>query len=43
MLGENVITEEQDGSKLINKKSYLDATLNERAAVTAAGPVSNFL
>ena len=43
MLGENVITEEQDGSKLINKKSYLDATLNERAAVTAAGPVANFL
>jgi len=43
MLGENVITEEQDGSQLINKKSYLDATLNERAAVTAAGPVANFL
>jgi len=43
MLGENVITEAQDGSKLINKKSYLDATLNERAAVTAAGPVANFL
>ena len=43
MLGENVITEEHDSSKLINKKSYLDATLNERAAVTAAGPFANFL
>ena len=43
MLGENVVTEEQESSKLINKKSYLDATLNERAAVTAAGPVANFL
>tara|TARA_Y100000748_G_scaffold28927_1_gene21487 strand:- start:405 stop:1769 length:1365 start_codon:yes stop_codon:yes gene_type:complete len=43
MLGENVVTEEQESSKLINKKSYLDATLNERAAVTAAGPIANFL
>ena len=43
MLGENVIPEEKEGSKLINKKSYLDATLNERAAVTAAGPIANFL
>ena len=43
MLGENIISEEQEGSKLINKKSYLDATLNERAAVTAAGPIANFL
>ena len=31
-----------DNSKL-NKKSYLDATLNERAAVTVAGPAANFL
>ena len=43
MLGENVIPEEKEGSKLVNKKSYLDATLNERAAVTAAGPIANFL
>ena len=43
MLGENVMPEEQEGSELINKKSYLDATLNERAAVTAAGPIANFL
>jgi len=43
MLGENVIPEDQEDSKLINKKSYLDATLNERAAVTAAGPFANFL
>ena len=43
MLGENVIPEEQEDSKSINKKSYLDATLNERAAVTAAGPIANFL
>ena len=43
MLGENVIPEEQEGFELINKKSYLDATLNERAAVTAAGPIANFL
>ena len=42
MLGENVIPEEQEGSGLINKKSYLDATLNQRAAVTAAGPIANF-
>ena len=42
MLGENVIPEEQEGSELINKKSYLDATLNQRAAVTAAGPIANF-
>ncbi len=43
MLGENVIPEEKEGSQLINKKSYLDATLKERAAVTAAGPIANFL
>ena len=43
MLGENVIPEDQENSKLMNKKSYLDASLNERAAVTAAGPVANFL
>jgi len=43
MLGENVIPDEKEGPKLINKKSYLDATLNERAAVTAAGPIANFL
>ena len=42
MLGENVIPEDQESSKL-NKKSYLDATLNERAAVTVAGPAANFL
>jgi len=43
MLGENVIPEDQEDSKFINKKSYIDATLNERAAVTAAGPIANFL
>ncbi len=43
MLGENVIPEDQGGSNLLDKKSYLDATLNERAAVTAAGPAANFL
>jgi len=43
MLGENLIPEGQQDSILVNKKSYLDATLNERAAVTAAGPIANFL
>ncbi len=43
MLGENVISEDQTTSGLTNKKSYLDATLNERSAVTAAGPIANFL
>ncbi len=43
MLGENVIPEDKEDSMLLGKKSYLDATLNERAAVTAAGPVANFL
>ena len=43
MLGENVIPEDQEDSNLLGKKSYLDATLNERAAVTAAGPAANFL
>ena len=43
MLGENVIPEDQEDSNFLNKKSYLDATLNERAAVTAAGPAANFL
>ncbi len=43
MLGENVIPEGEEDSNLLGKKSYLDATLNERAAVTAAGPAANFL
>tara|TARA_Y100001970_G_scaffold205377_1_gene250092 strand:- start:4178 stop:5542 length:1365 start_codon:yes stop_codon:yes gene_type:complete len=43
MLGENVVPEDQASSRLINKKSYLDATLDERAAVTVAGPVANFI
>ena len=43
MLGENVIPEDKQNLGLINKKTYLDATLNERAAVTAAGPAANFL
>ena len=43
MLGENFIPEGQQDSILVNKKSYLDATLSERAAVTAAGPLANFL
>ena len=43
MLGENVLPEDQEDSNLFGKKSYLDATLNERAAVTAAGPAANFL
>ena len=43
MLGENVITEENDNSELKNKKSYLDAALYQRAAVTIAGPLANFL
>ena len=43
MLGENVIQEDQENSNLLGKKSYLDATLRERAAVTAAGPAANFL
>ncbi len=42
MLGENVLPEDQEDSNL-SKKSYVDATLNERAAVTAAGPAANFL
>ena len=43
MLGENLIPEGQQDSILINKKSYLDATMNERAAVTVAGPLANFI
>ena len=43
MLGENVIPEGEEDSNLLGKKSYLDASLNERAAVTAAGPAANFL
>ena len=43
MLGENMIPEDEKDSTSVNKKSYLDATLNERAAVTAAGPLANFL
>ena len=43
MLGENFIPEGQQDSILVNKKSYLDATFCERAAVTAAGPLANFL
>ena len=43
MLGENVIPEGKESLDLTNKKTYLDATLNERAAVTAAGPAANFL
>ena len=43
MLGENFIPEGQQDSILVNKKSYLDATLSERAAVTAAGPLAKFL
>ena len=43
MLGENVIPEDKQNLGLINKKTYLDATLNERAAVTVAGPAANFL
>ena len=33
MLGENVISEENDNLELKNKKSYLDAALYQRAAV----------
>ena len=43
MLGENVLPEDQEDTNLLGKKSYLDATLNERALVTAAGPAANFL
>ena len=43
MLGENLIPEGEQDSILANKKSYLDASLNERAAVIAAGPLANFI
>jgi len=43
MLGENVLPEDEENSNVLSKKSYVDATLNERAAVTAAGPAANFL
>ena len=43
MLGENVITEDSDNLELKNKKSYLDAALYQRAAVTIAGPLANFM
>ena len=43
MLGENNPVQEGSEGSLENKKSYLQASLGERAAVTVAGPVANFI
>ena len=43
MLGENNISQEDDNPAAQNKKSYLDALPGERAAVTVAGPLANFV
>jgi regulator of sigma E protease len=43
MLGENNISQDDDNHSVQNKKSYLDALPGERAAVTVAGPLANFV
>ena len=43
MLGENNNSDQEEGDTLPNKKSYQEATAGERAAVTAAGPIANFI
>ena len=43
MLGENNISQDDDNHSVQNKKSYLDALPGERAAVTVAGPLANFI
>ena len=43
MLGENNISQDHDNHTVQNKKSYLDALPGERAAVTVAGPLANFV
>ena len=43
MLGENNISQDDDNHAIQNKKSYLDALPGERAAVTVAGPLANFV
>ena len=43
MLGENNPVQEGSEITLVNKKSYLQATPGERAAVTIAGPLANFI
>ena len=43
MLGENNISQDDDKHAVQNKKSYLDALPGERAAVTVAGPLANFV
>ena len=43
MLGENNISQDDDNHSVKNKKSYLDALPGERAAVTVAGPLANFV
>ena len=43
MLGENIGTEGLSRKDYKDKKTYFDATLNERAIVTAAGPFANFV
>ena len=43
MLGENNISQDDDNHTAQNKKSYLDALPGERAAVTVAGPLANFV
>ena len=42
MLGENNPVQEGSEGSFENKKSYLQASLGERAAVTVAGPIANF-
>jgi regulator of sigma E protease len=43
MLGENNIPQENKNIPLKDRKSYLDASPGERAAVTVAGPLANFV
>ena len=43
MLGESNPVQEDSSPNLSDKKSYLDASPGERAAVTVAGPLANFI
>ena len=43
MLGENNIPQENKNIPSKDRKSYLDASPGERAAVTVAGPLANFI
>ena len=43
MLGENIPVQEGSDDPQENRKSYLQATPGERAAVTIAGPLANFV